>query len=121
MYCYKKQKPALGFCFFIRRLLFYYFDFVLHLELVDIEKVALLAWPKRTKNPKRKKCCSQGKRPHPHFSPLLARLPFLMVFLSFLIFPQMKNRSCHLLPGLILFRKIGFKKALRTVYCLRPT
>jgi hypothetical protein len=33
----------------------------------------------------------------------------------------LKTKCCHLLDGLILFRKIGFKKALRTVYCLRAT
>ena len=33
-------------------------------------------------------------------------------------FLNLKNEYCHLLPGLILFRKIGFKKALRTVCCL---
>ena len=34
---------------------------------------------------------------------------------------QLKIERCHLLLGLILFRKIGFKKALRTVYCLSTT
>jgi len=59
------------------------------LKFVDVLSIVIFFIEKKeTKNSRRKNSLTQGKLPHPHFSPFLARSLLLIVFLPILDFSK---------------------------------